>query len=102
MSETANTASTTEAARVTAALDAFLGDNDPKQMSYEDFRGAQFDHGLAWVYFDEGCGGLDVSPVLQKQVEVRLREAGASPMKPVMFFMHLAGPTIHTLSLIHI
>ena len=96
MSETASTTSTTEETRVAAALDALLGDNDPKQMSYEDFRGAQFDHGLAWVYFDEGYGGLDVSPVLQKQVEVRLREAGASPMKPVMFFMHLAGPTIHT------
>ena len=96
MSETASTTSTAEAARVTAAIDALLVDNDPKQMSYEDFRGAQFDHGLAWVYFDEGDGGLDVSPVLQSQVEARLREAGASPMKPAMFFMHLAGPTIHT------
>jgi alkylation response protein AidB-like acyl-CoA dehydrogenase len=96
MSETASTTSTAEEARVTAAIDALLVDNDPKQMSYEDFRGAQFDHGLAWVYFDEGDGGLDVSPVLQRQVEARLREAGASPMKPAMFFMHLAGPTIHT------
>jgi len=96
MSETASTTSTAEAARVTAAIDALLVDNDPKQMSYEDFRGAQFDHGLAWVYFDEGDGGLDASPVLQSQVEARLREAGASPMKPAMFFMHLAGPTIHT------
>ena len=69
MSETASTTSTTEETRVAAALDALLGDNDPKQMSYEDFRGAQFDHGLAWVYFDEGYGGLDVSPVLQKQVD---------------------------------
>jgi len=96
MSETASTTNTAEEARVTAAIDALLVDNDPKQMSYEDFRGAQFDHGLAWVYFDEGDGGLDVSPVLQRQVEARLREAGASPMKPAMFFMHLAGPTIHT------
>ena len=96
MSETASTTSTAEEARVTAAIDALLVDNDPKQMSYKDFRGAQFDHGLAWVDFDEGDGGLDVSPVLQRQVEARLREAGASPMKPAMFFMHLAGPTIHT------
>jgi alkylation response protein AidB-like acyl-CoA dehydrogenase len=96
MSETASTTSTTEEARVAAALDALLVGNDPKQMSYEDFRGAQFDHGLAWVYFSEGFGGLDVSPVLQGQVEVRLREAGASPMKAAMFFMRLAGPTIHT------
>ncbi|HIF67640.1 MAG TPA: acyl-CoA dehydrogenase [Acidimicrobiia bacterium] len=96
MSETASTTSTAEEARVTAAIDALLVDNDPKQMSYKDFRGAQFDHGLAWVDFGEGDGGLDVSPVLQRQVEARLREAGASPMKPAMFFMHLAGPTIHT------
>ena len=49
-----------------------IADNDPKEMS-EAFRGAQFDHGLAWVYFDRGHGGLGVSPILQKQVEIRLR-----------------------------
>ncbi|HJL99697.1 MAG: acyl-CoA dehydrogenase family protein [Acidimicrobiales bacterium] len=96
MSDTAATTNNSEETQVTSAIDALLSENDPKKMSYEEFRGAQFDHGLAWVYFDEGSGGLGVNPVLQRHVEVRLREAGASPMKPAMFFMHLAGPTIHT------
>ena len=96
MSDTAATTNNSEETQVTSAIDALLSENDPKKMSYEEFRGAQFDHGLAWVYFDEGNGGLGGNPVLQRQVEVRLRDAGASPMKPAMFFMHLAGPTIHT------
>ena len=96
MSDTAATTNNSEETQVTSAIDALLSENDPKKMSYEEFRGAQFDHGLAWVYFDEGNGGLGVNPVLQRQVEVRLRDAGASPMKPAMFFMHLAAPSIHT------
>ncbi len=83
-----------ETARVDAAIDALLAENDPTAMSYEEFRGAQFDAGLAWVHFDEGDGGLGVNPKLQKHVETRLRDAGAKPMHPAMFFMHLAGPTI--------
>jgi alkylation response protein AidB-like acyl-CoA dehydrogenase len=85
-----------EDAQVDAALDALLSSNDPKSMSFEEFRGAQYDHGLAWVAFDEGFGGLGVHPGLQRNVEGRLREAGAPPMHAAMFFMHLAGPTIHT------
>ena len=96
MSDTAATTNNSEETQVTSAIDALLSENDPKEMSFEEFRGAQFDHGLAWVYFDEGSGGLGLNPVSQRYVEVRLREAGASPMKPAMFFMHLAGPTIHT------
>ncbi|MFL2987506.1 MAG: acyl-CoA dehydrogenase family protein [Candidatus Poriferisodalaceae bacterium] len=96
MSDTAATTNNSEETQVNSAIDALLSENDPKKMSYEEFRGAQFDHGLAWVYFDEGSGGLGLNPVSQRHVEVRLREAGASPMKPAMFFMHLAGPTIHT------
>ena len=94
MADTALT--TSEESRVNVALEALLTENDPKSMSFEEFRGAQYDHGLAWVYFDEGIGGLGLSPGLQKNVDVRLREAGAKPMHPAMFFMHLAGPTIHT------
>ena len=55
-------------ARYASAIDALLSANDPKEMSYEDFRGAQFDHGLAWVYFDEGHGGLGVNPGLQNRL----------------------------------
>ena len=96
MTETLINEASVEEAKVTNALEILLASNDPKEMTYEEFRGAQFDHGLAWVQFDAGAGGLGVSPSLQRQVEARLREAGAKPMHPAMFFMHLAGPTIHT------
>jgi alkylation response protein AidB-like acyl-CoA dehydrogenase len=85
-----------ETARVDAAIDALLADNDPNALSYEEFRGAQFDHGLAWVHFAEGHGGLGVNPKLQRHVETRLRDGGARPTKPAMFFLNLAGPTIET------
>ena len=83
MADTALT--TSEESLLNGALEALLTENDPKSMSFEEFRGAQYDHGLAWVYFDEGFGGLGLSPGLQKNVDVRLREAGAKPMHPAMF-----------------
>ncbi len=85
-----------ELQRVEAALDALLADNDPSTQSYEEFRGHQFDHGLAWVMYPEGHGGLGVRPQLQKVVNQRLHEAGAPPMDASMFFIALAGPTILT------
>ena len=81
---------------IDAALDALLTSNDPQKLSFAEFRGAQFDHGLAWVDFDEGHGGLGLDPKLQRRVEARLKDAGAKQMQPVMFFLFLAAPTIHT------
>ncbi len=81
---------------VEEALDTLLSAHDPKTESFEEFRGHQFDAGLAWVHFEKGHGGLGVRGELQRTVETRLREAGAKPMHPAMFFMHLAGPTIVT------
>ncbi|MEY4247575.1 MAG: hypothetical protein RIS69_1122, partial [Actinomycetota bacterium] len=52
----------TAKATVEAALDALLAANDPKKMDNVAFRGARYDHGLAWVHFPEGCGGLGVRP----------------------------------------
>ncbi|MCP3939074.1 MAG: acyl-CoA dehydrogenase [Actinomycetia bacterium] len=82
--------------KVEAALDTFLADHDPKSESYEEFRGHQFDAGLAWVQFPETHGGLGVAPQLQKVVNKRLAEAGAAPTEASMFFIALAGPTIVT------
>ena len=82
--------------KVEAALDALLAEHDPSSESYEEFRGHQFDAGLAWVMYPEGHGGLGVAPQLQRTVEVRLREAGAPGMNPGHFFIALAGPTIVT------
>ena len=53
-----------------------LQEVDPKGDRIE-FLGRQFDLGLAWVHFDEGCGGLGVSPKLQSKVAVSLSRVDA-------------------------
>ncbi|MFW2382926.1 MAG: acyl-CoA dehydrogenase family protein [Acidimicrobiales bacterium] len=85
-----------EAKKVNDALADLLRNHDPQTMSYAEFRGHQYDYGLAWVHFSEGRGGLGVRPQLQKDVESALRAAGAPAAKPAQFFMYLAGPTILT------
>mgnify|MGYP001818716672 FL=1 len=82
--------------QVEAALDALLAEHDPGTQSYEEFRGHQFDAGLAWVQYPEGHGGMGVRPQLQRVVNKRLTEAGARPMNAAHFFIALAGPTIVT------
>ncbi|MGH9025115.1 MAG: acyl-CoA dehydrogenase family protein [Acidimicrobiia bacterium] len=80
------TAAPTDAARVEAAVDALLADCDAKTMPAEDFWGARFDRGLAWVSFPEGHGGLAVAPPLQAVVDQALTDAGAPdnfPRNPI-------------------
>ena len=48
------------------------------------------------MHFPVGFGGLGLRPDLNRQVEQRLRDAGAAPADPTTFFMPLAGPTIVT------
>ena len=100
MTDTAVTADTgtadAETQRVEEAITALLAAADPSSMGAREFRGHQYDHGLAWVHFDEGFGGLGVRPQLQRNVEERLRAAGAPGPDPASFFLNLAGPTIHT------
>lgn len=76
-------------------LEKLLGAYDPSATEPAVFWGAQFDHGLAWVRFPEGRGGLGVSPSLQGVVDDTLREAGV----PTNYFRNplgvgMAGPTI--------
>ena len=85
-----------ETQRVNDALDALLAAHDPSTMDNAEFRGHRFDAGLAWVHFAEGDGGLGLRPELNRIVERRLKEAGATPTDPSTFFMGLAGPTIAT------
>ena len=90
-------APSTDLARVDAAIDALLAAHDPETTPVHDFRGAQYDAGLAWVSFPEGFGGLGLAPQLQRHVERRLREAGAHAPPPRLFFgLSLAGPTVVT------
>ena len=55
--------------------EAFLDEHDHTTLSMEEFRGAQFDAGLALVHFPEGKGGLGLSRGKQAIVEGALRDA---------------------------
>ncbi|MFV0525155.1 MAG: acyl-CoA dehydrogenase family protein [Acidimicrobiales bacterium] len=85
-----------EQTSVDEAIDTLLAEHDPSTMTAEEFRGHQFDAGLAWVHHDKEAGGLGVVPQLQRRVDERLRAAGVPAMDPAMFFLYLAGPTIAT------
>ena len=67
----------TAAGMVGERVDRLLAEHPPASTDPVGFLGAQFDLGLAWVQFDEGFGGLGLSPALQEAVDVPLRRAGA-------------------------
>lgn len=86
----------TEEDRVIALVDDLLTKFPPKQVSDVDFLGAQFDRGLAWVHFDEGCGGLGLNPKLQKTINERIYAAGApNPIGRNPIGHGMCGPTVH-------
>jgi alkylation response protein AidB-like acyl-CoA dehydrogenase len=66
---------TTDRELVEANLDRLLSEADPSDRF--GFLGAQFDLGLAFVWFPKGLGGLEVSRALQRTVDERLQAAGA-------------------------
>ncbi len=81
--------------RVLGLCEQLLADNDVHDTVA--FLGAQFDLGLAWVHFDEGHGGLGLSPKLQSVVNSRLAAAGAPGpyyRNPIGYGM--GAPTVHT------
>jgi alkylation response protein AidB-like acyl-CoA dehydrogenase len=74
-----------------------LDEVDPRSAPVDKFRSRQFDLGLAWVSFPEGYGGLGLPPNLQREVDGRLGEAGATPPGAREFFgLTMAGPTVVT------
>ncbi|GEL22282.1 acyl-CoA dehydrogenase [Pseudonocardia sulfidoxydans NBRC 16205] len=62
---------------VRAGIEGLLRDHPPATTARREFLAAQYDAGLAWVHFPVGLGGLGVAPQLQREVVVRLAEAGA-------------------------
>jgi alkylation response protein AidB-like acyl-CoA dehydrogenase len=84
-------------AQVDGAVDRLLAEHDPAAGDPVEFWGAQYDAGLAWVHFPEGRGGLGLPPRLQRQVDTRLKDAGA-PRLPVSSGIGrlMAAPTIVT------
>jgi alkylation response protein AidB-like acyl-CoA dehydrogenase len=82
---------------VSEHIDQLLQKADPRTTPVEEFRGLQYDLGLAWVHFPEGRGGLGLPPALQGEVEERLRDAGAQPPSSrALIGLHLGGPTVVT------
>ena len=74
-----------------------LAEMDPKSTPVAEFRGRQFDLGLAWISFPEGSGGLGLPPNLQRLIDRPLSAAGAAPMGSREFFgLTMAGPTVVT------
>ena len=85
----------TTVAEVDRLVALLLATHDPALVSAVEFRGAQFDLGLAWIDFPVGQGGLGLEPALQRVVHDRLATAHA-PLpfddSPVSYAM--AGPVI--------
>jgi alkylation response protein AidB-like acyl-CoA dehydrogenase len=76
-------------------VDQLLADLPPSGTPAEEFLGAQFDRGLAWVHYPVDCGGLGLTPQDQQRVQSRLVAGGApiSGMRnPIGFGM--CAPTI--------
>src|SRR6202158_1546133 len=87
----------TDLARADVLIDDLLAAHDPLHTEPAAFRGEQYDRGLAWVHFPEGFGGLNLPPIVQRHIDRRLREAGATAPHGTLFFgLSLAGPTVVT------
>jgi alkylation response protein AidB-like acyl-CoA dehydrogenase len=85
------------AALVDERLEQLLGELDPSTADPVELRGRQYDLGLAWVHFPVGWGGLDLPPNFQREVDRRLKAAGApSPDHRHFFGLTMAGPTVVT------
>jgi alkylation response protein AidB-like acyl-CoA dehydrogenase len=82
--------------RVTDLVDELLSAHPPATSDPIDVRGAQYDLGLAWVWFPPGFGGLGLRPELQRDIDQRLRAAGFEydAVARNGFGMYLAAPTI--------
>jgi len=87
-------AADTDTGRIDELVDRLLAEHDTDDEVA--FRGAQYDLGLAWVWFPIGFGGLGLTPDLQRRVDERIRAAGvrADAMERNGFGIFLAAPTI--------
>ncbi len=87
----------TEETEILDRCEDLLRLHDPASTAPNEFLGAQYDAGLAWVHFPEGFGGLGLSPRLQRTVAERLGRAHAPvpyARNPIGYGM--GAPTIVT------
>jgi alkylation response protein AidB-like acyl-CoA dehydrogenase len=88
---------TVATSQVEERVATLLSELDPHTADQVEFRGRQYDLGLAWVHFPEGFGGLGLPPVNQRLIDTPLSAAGARPPWVRHFFgLTMAGPTIVT------
>jgi alkylation response protein AidB-like acyl-CoA dehydrogenase len=79
---------------VDGLIDQLLMDH-PVDGSAQELWAAQYDLGLAWVHFPEGCGGMGLDPKVQEHIDARLARAGAPRNVNVNFMLiGMAGPTL--------
>jgi alkylation response protein AidB-like acyl-CoA dehydrogenase len=72
---------------------------DDPQVDRVTFRGAQFDHGLAFVHFPEGLGGLGLEPRHQQIVDDELRQRSRTHYRNStvnLIGIGMAAPTLLT------
>ena len=58
-------------------VDRLLEEMPPATTPAKEFLGEQFDRGLAWLHYPEGCGGLGLTPKDQQLAQSRLAAGGA-------------------------
>jgi alkylation response protein AidB-like acyl-CoA dehydrogenase len=78
---------------------ALLAEAHPDRVDQFTFRGKQYDHGLAWVHFPEGYGGLGVSPRLQAVVNDEIRRNTKTVYEDMMLNpigIGMGAPTVLT------
>jgi alkylation response protein AidB-like acyl-CoA dehydrogenase len=78
---------------------ALLAEVHPDRVDQFTFRGKQYDHGLAWVHFPEGYGGLGVSPRLQAVVNDEIRRHAKTVYEDMMLNpigIGMGAPTVLT------
>lgn len=80
--------------RVMSAVSELIGKYPPTGCSTTAFLAARYEAGLAWVHFEDGLGGLGVSPSWQALVERSLEMAGAPGPNANFVGVHQAAAAI--------
>jgi alkylation response protein AidB-like acyl-CoA dehydrogenase len=78
---------------------ALLKAVSPDEVDQVTFRGTQYDHGLAWVNYPEGFGGLGLAPKMQGIVNDELRRGATTTYENLMvnpIGIGMGGPTLLT------
>jgi alkylation response protein AidB-like acyl-CoA dehydrogenase len=78
---------------------ALLEEAHPDKVDQFTFRGKQYDHGLAWVHFPEGFGGLGISPGMQAIVADELSKHAKTHYDDMMINaigIGMGAPTVLT------